>query len=125
MGITVNKLTDEFVIHGIESEYDYYYISHSRNEIISTLSSAFYEIKGQKFKFSLINEKSIKNYVTNKKDKKQNPSFTRMSSEHLVDVDDFLSQNISAQGELNHNGVVGPKVSSNTVFSSHKNVKEV
>ena len=26
LGITVNKLTDEFVIHGIDSEYDYYYI---------------------------------------------------------------------------------------------------
>ena len=125
LGITVNKLTDEFVIHGIESEYDYYYISHNRNEIIATISAAYFAITQTQFKFSLINEKSLKNYVTNKKDKKANPSFTRMSSDHLCSIDEFLSKNITVQGELNHNGVVAPQIQNNTVFSSHKTVKEV
>ena len=125
LGITVNKLTDEFVIHGIESEYDYYYISHNRNEIIGTISAAYSAIMGAQFKFALINEKSLKNYVTNKKDKKANPSFTRMSNEHLCNIDEFLSKNITTQGELNHNGVVAPQIQNNTVFSSHKTVKEV
>ena len=125
LGITVNKLTDEFVIHGIESEYDYYYISHNRNEIISTISDAYFGLEGIKFKFSLINEKSLKNYVTNKKDKKANPSFTRMKTDNLCNIDDYLSNNFTTQGELNHNGVIGPKEQNNTVFSSHKKVKEV
>ena len=75
--------------------------------------------------FSLINEKSLKNYVTSKKDKKANPSFTRMTKDHLCPVDEFLSKNIKAQGELNHHGVVGPQIQNNTVFSTHKSVKEV
>ena len=125
LGITVNKLTDEFVIHGIESEYDYYYISHNRNEIIGTISAAYSAIMGAQFKFALINEKSLKNFVTSKKDKKANPSFTRMSNEHLSSVDDFLAKNFTPQGELNHNGVVGPQIQNSTVFSTHKNVKEV
>ena len=78
-----------------------------------------------KFKFSLINEKSLKNYVTNKKDKKANPSFTRMKTDNLCDIDDYLSKNLSTQGELNHNGVVAPQIQNNTMFSSHKKVKEV
>ena len=48
-----------------------------------------------------------------------------MRTDHLVDIDDYLSKNITTQGELNHNGVVAPKVNSNTVYSSHKKVKEV
>ena len=48
-----------------------------------------------------------------------------MSSNHLVDIDDYISQRISTKGELNHNGVVGPKIDSNTFFCSHKNVKDV
>ena len=39
-----------------------------------------------------------------------------MSSNHLVDIDDYISQRISTKGELNHNGVVGPKIDSNTFF---------
>ena len=125
MGIKINKLTDEFVIHGIEAEYDYYYISHRRNQIIDTIYHAYFNLEQSKFKFSLINEKSLKSYVTNKKDKKANPSFTRMSKDHLVDIENYLSQRVSTVGEVNSNGVVMPKTDSNTVFSSHKKVKEV
>ena len=125
MGITVNKLTDEFVIHGIEKEYDYYYISHGRNQIIDTIYHAYFNLEQKKFKFSLINEKSLKAYVTNKKDKKANPSFTKMSNEHLADIEDFLSQKVNTIGEVSKNGVVMPKIDSNTVFSSHKKVKDV
>ena len=125
LGITVNKLTDEFIIHGIESEYDYYYISHRRREIISTISSAYYNLKKQYFKFAIMSEKSLKAYVTNKKDKKSNPSFTRMKTDQSQSIEDFLAERVKTIGEVNRNGVVGPQIDSNTVFSSHKNVKEV
>ena len=125
LGITVNKLTDEFIIHGIESEYDYYYISHRRNEILETISSAYFNLENTRFKFSLLNEKTIKPYVTNKKDKKSNPSFTRMRSDHLCSIDDFLAQRSPTIGEVNKNGVVMPQTPSNTVYSSHKKVKDV
>ena len=125
LGITVNKLTDEFIIHGIESEYDYYYISHRRNEIIETISSAYFNLENTKFKFSLLNEKTIKPYVTNKKDKKSNPSFTRMRSDHLCSIEDFLAQRAPTVWEINKNGVVMPQTPSNTVYSSHKKVKDV
>ena len=72
-----------------------------------------------------MNEKSIKNYVTNKKDKKSNPNFTRMTTEHLINIEDFLTQKIKPKGQVNHNGVVGPQFDSNTVYSTHKTVKNV
>ena len=73
----------------------------------------------------MLNEKSLKQYVTSKKDKKTNPSFTRMKDGHPDDLSKFMSNNAAPQGELNHNGVIGPNVQNNTVFSSHKDVKEV
>jgi serum/glucocorticoid-regulated kinase 2 len=127
LGITINKLTDEFVIHGIESEYDYYYISHKRSQILQTIYSAYTELEpeSQKFKFTSLSEKSLKAYVTSKKDKKSDPTITRMDKEHYSNIEDFLLQKNKTVGEINHNGVVGPNIPTNTVYSSHKQVKEV
>ena len=118
-------MTDEFVIHGVENEYDYYYVSHRRKELIETIYKAYNNIEKEPFKFALVNEKSLKDYVTSKKDKKVNSMFTRMKTEHFCTIDEFLSQSFSTAGEVNKNGVVGPQIDSDTVFSSHNNVKEV
>ena len=48
-----------------------------------------------------------------------------MKDGHPDDLSKFMSNNAAPQGELNHNGVIGPNVQNNTVFSSHKDVKEV
>ena len=121
----MNKLTDEFVLHGRDIEYDYYYTSHRRNEILETIYNAYNKLNTEPFKFVVLNEKSLKAYVTNKKDKKSNPTFTRMKTDHLSSLEDFLKQRIKPKGEINHNGVVGPQFDSNTVYSTHKTVKNV
>ena len=48
-----------------------------------------------------------------------------MPTDHLVSIEDFLTQKVKPKGQINHNGVVGPQFDSSTVFSSHKNVKNV
>ena len=115
-------MTDEFVIHGIDSEYDYNYISQNRSEIIEILEKAYYNVSKQKLKFSEVNEKSLKYYVTNKKEKKANPSFTRMRTDQLTDIEAFLngteSQNIPEGTNPN-------KKETSTYFSNHKTVKSV
>ena len=125
LGITINKLTDEFIIHGNEKEYDYYYISHNRNEIIATISSAYFEITKIKCKFSIINEKALKQYVTSKKDKKANPSFTRMRTDISSEIDDYIHKNSSSIPSGSKRSTVSQRPKNNTVFSSHKTVKEV
>ena len=121
----MNKLTDEFVIHGLDIEYDYYYTSHRRYEILEAIYLAYSKLALPKLKFSVLNEKSLKSYVTNKKDKKSNPSFTRMRTDHLSSIEDFLNQKIKPKGEINKDGVVAPQFDSNTVYSTHKTVKNV
>ncbi len=125
-GITINKLTDEFVIHGTDAEYDYYYISHKRSQILQTIYSAYCELfPNEKFKFAALTEKSLKNYVTSKKEKKTNPTTTRMDKAHYSSIEDFLLQKNKTVGEINGNGVVGPNIPTSTVYSSHKKVKSV
>ena len=48
-----------------------------------------------------------------------------MRTDKLVEIDDYLMQRVQTIGEVNKNGVVMPKTDSNTVFSNHKNVKNV
>ena len=48
-----------------------------------------------------------------------------MRTDKLVEIDDYLLQRVQTIGEVNNNGVVMPKTDSNTVFSNHKNVKNV
>ena len=48
-----------------------------------------------------------------------------MRSDHLSPIDDYLLLRNPTIGEVNKNGVVMPQTPSNTVFSSHKNVKDV
>jgi len=48
-----------------------------------------------------------------------------MGNDHLCSIDDFLAQRSQTIGEVNKEGVVMPQTPSNTVFSTHKKVKDV
>ena len=48
-----------------------------------------------------------------------------MKNDHLCSIDDFLAQRAQTIGEVNREGVVMPQTPSNTVFSTHKKVKDV
>ena len=126
MGITVNKLTNEFVIHGIDIEYDYYYISQKRSEIIETINDAYKRLDLPNFKFSLLSEKSLKSCVTTEKDKKSNPSFTKMKTNKLSNIDDFLNSGINKKSETDKNyKIIEPKFETKTIYSIHKSIKNV
>lgn len=67
-------------------------MSIRRKEIIEILSQAFYELKSKKLLFTEINDKSLKQYVTNQKEKKKNPNYTRMDTSQSQEIDAYLEQ---------------------------------
>lgn len=82
-GISYCENSTEFIIHGEFNEYDYYYKSQDKMRIIY-LIAFFYEINTKKpLKICKIIEKGLKNYVTSKKDKKENMNFSRMDEKFL------------------------------------------
>ena len=133
-GITYSKLTYEFVIHGNDDEYDYEYISADRNLIICLIAIFYQNSTFKPIKICEVQEKSLKNYVTGKKEKKKDNSFSRMDQKFLIDTADFINKNISeisdgnkkiggeTQNIYNSNN---DKKRSNTIFSKHKTIKTV
>ena len=126
-GVTYSKLTYEFVVHGNDDEYDYNYISPDRNLIICLLAIFYQNINFKPLKICEVQEKSLKNYVTGKKEKKKDNSFSRMDLKFLIDTADFINKNISevSDGNKNVGGSKEDKKRSNTIFSKHKTIKTV
>ena len=133
-GITYSKLTYEFVIHGNDDEYDYEYISADRNLIICLIAIFYQNSTFKPIKICEVQEKSLKNYVTGKKEKKKDNSFSRMDQKFLIDTADFINKNISeisdgnnkSRGETqNIYNSNNDKKRSNTIFSKHKTIKTV
>lgn len=89
-GITTNKHSDEFVLHGNEEEYDYYYISRSKKKIIYFLEKSFEGLTGGELLFSNLDTPHIKNVVTKKREKKKNSRFSRMDDSELGDIKVYI-----------------------------------
>ena len=79
-GITISsvKHNEEFVVHGNDDEYDYYYHSPQRNLIICLIARFYDEQTGLFLKICEVSDKSLKNYVTGKKEKKKDKSYSKM-----------------------------------------------
>ena len=93
-GITYSKISPElFVVHGNEVEYDYYFQTHERNLLIKLISKFYEEQTGKPLKLCEVNEKTLKNYVTGKKDKKKDSTYTKMDLSRLIDLKKFLYEN--------------------------------
>ena len=93
-GITYSKISPElFVVHGDEIEYDYYYQSQERNLVIKLISKFYEEQTGKPIKICEVNEKTLKNYVTGKKEKKRDSTYSKMDESKIIDTKKFLNEN--------------------------------
>lgn len=111
-GITVTKTTEEFVLHGMDLEYDYNYVSPKRSLIVKFIAESYQELKGVEIPFCELNEKSLKKVVTLKDEKKKDLSFSRMPNTGLTSVKDYINPDV----EMTRSG---------TIFSRRKEFKEV
>ena len=83
-------------------------------------------------RFCIVEENVLKNYVTLKKEKKNNPKFTRMLLNQLTDINTYLNKNKNISSQNNNNNNNNNNDNNNitrgrtkTMFSSHKTIKEV
>lgn len=89
-GISVSKITDEFVVHGSEDEYDYDYISSRKRNIIETLALAYEKVVGKKMMVCALDDKTLKDVVTSKAEKKKDKAFSKMKKNLAVEADEYL-----------------------------------
>ena len=121
LGITFSKLTYEFIVHGNKEEYDYAFISQDRNIIICIIAHFYESITNKPLKICEIQEKTLANFITSKKDKKADSSKSKMDEQYLIDTTKFLDENMNEL--LIEPSSKGKK--SGTIFSKHQTIKHV
>lgn len=89
-GISLSKVTDEFVLHGDDLEYDYNYITSRRKKIVEILSKCYFELRAQELKLFESELKTLKTLVTTKKEKKKDQNFSRIPSTNQISLSAFL-----------------------------------
>ena len=93
LGITVNNISDEFILHFKLLETDYRYSSPKKNEIISTIAEAYYKYTNSKLLFSNVQEEPLKDYVTYESYKDYNENYTLMKKKNTCFIENILNFN--------------------------------
>ena len=124
-GVTYSKLTYEFVVHGNDDEYDYQYIHPERSFIIFLMAIFYQGVAFKPIKICEVQEKTLKNFVTNKKEKKKDNSYSKMDPKFLIDTADFINQVTKELMGSNENKSKEERKRKNTIFSRHQHIKTV
>ena len=92
-GISVSKISDEFVIHCDDKEYDCQYSSSKKKIILKILASLYHSKLGKDLKLFEINEKSLYFYQTSEREKKKDKNFSRMPKENSITIREYTGDN--------------------------------
>ena len=100
IGITITKLTDEFVVHCSDIDYDYQYSSKRRKTILEIIAKNYELINEEELKVFELSVKSLSTFVTTKKEKEKQKNFTRMPNKNSINVKDYLFGNPSLKQSI-------------------------
>jgi serum/glucocorticoid-regulated kinase 2 len=98
-GVTISKISEQFIIHGKNDEYDYLYSSPNRVKIIEILEIVYESITQNELLFSIVNEKDLSKFVVGKKERKNSPELYKIEAKQLMSVREF----IESGGSMNIN----------------------
>ena len=121
LGITISKQTDEFVIHGMggEAEYDYYYVYANKKKLIENISKPYKALLNKDLCLCVMDQKSLRGFVTTKKQKKKDSNFTLMPLEGKVDLQKFLNPPVFTIQNANVDDILIPtrnRISRQTLY---------
>ena len=89
-GITLSKISDEFVIHCNDEEYDYQYISQKKKTIVEIIAKYYYNILNEELKLFELNVSSLSTFVTSKKEKMKEKSSSRMPRTNCISIGEYI-----------------------------------
>ena len=101
IGISINKLSDEFVIHCNDIDYDYQYMSKRRKTIIEIIAKNYELVNEEELKLFELSIKNLNTFVTTKKEKEKQKNFTRMPRKGNINVKAYLFGQSSASSQSN------------------------
>jgi hypothetical protein len=92
-GITVSKLSNQFILHGNKNEYDYLLLTQDaqdRKKIINMIQTVYNILTHKDLLFSIKNEKDLSKLVVEKKDRKKNPNTYKIEKKELMSIREFI-----------------------------------
>ena len=89
-GITLSKLSDEFVIHCNDEEYDYQYLSAKKKTIVEIIAKHYYNLIGEELKLAEMNISKLNTFVTTKKEKTKEKNASRMPKTNIISVGEYI-----------------------------------
>ena len=95
IGISLSKLSDEFVIHCNDIDYDYHYISERKKIIVEIIAKNYQLVNEEELKLFELPVKNLNTFVTTKKEKEKQKNSTRMPNKGNISVNDYLFGNKS------------------------------
>ena len=125
LGVTLSKSSNEFILHVKKEEQDFYLTSKNRNLVISQISKLYNLNTKKNLKICEVDQKNIKHFITSKKEKKKNISYTNMDEKYLIDTNKFLENNIQINEKELEIDKNEKKRKVGTIFSTHKTIKNV
>ena len=118
-GITLSKVSDEFVIHCCDDDYDYRYISPKKKTIVEILAKYYFNVMGEELKLFELNVGNLSTFVTSKKEKLSSKSKSHMPSTNCISIGEYIygtKSQINLQKKQSTVKKTG-KISSNTKVS--------
>lgn len=88
-GITFSTKSNEFILHR-KNQYDFHYICSDKIKLICTIIKAYEKNMKKPIILCEAKEKSLKSYVTSKKEKKKDANMSRMDKNKIIDTQTFL-----------------------------------
>lgn len=112
LGITFSNLSNEFVVHA-NKVYDFHFLSTDRTIIIYIIAKCYEKILNKPIILCEVKEKSLKQYVTTKKDKKKDINNSRLDEKNTIDTQTFMIDNDPVEINKRSFTEIGGKVSTN------------
>ena len=121
LGITFTSLSNEFIIHRKEGN-DYYFISPDKIIIIYIIAKCYENLLKKPIILCKVKDKSIKKYVTGKKDRKKTNS-SKLDLNNKIDTLTFLIDN--SPEEVNKRTFTNKSESSSNLSIAQENPKNI
>ena len=96
LGITFSAVSNEFVVHA-DKGYDFHFFSPDKTIIIYIIAKCYEKNVNKPIILCQVKDKSLKQYVTTKKDKKKDSGNSRLDDKNRIDTLTFIIDNEPVQ----------------------------
>jgi serum/glucocorticoid-regulated kinase 2 len=92
LGITFSSTTNEFVVHA-KKGHDFHFLSPDKIYIIYIIAKCYEKFSKKPLILCKVKDKSLKQYVTTKKEKRKDSNTSKLDDENIIDTLTFIIDN--------------------------------